>query len=538
MAVAPPPLVSRAPAVDVFATTSEDDYGFDAMELARACDELRVVVSRVQARLSADRRVLIAEREALAVERSMAVADRNRVERTLCAIEQAVVALAPNGRSEVFVVSPSSINGSSNKQTSATATREADVLIERAVVLPSSSAASPPPMPSRNPPPMPERRQPQSEETSEEIVVPATSPEEKPEHCAGAKQACFVAKDVAQTTARVSPIDGVPVAARRFKEPPAKLKQIAPQVTAGLASAEGNRLLVKDPPVQCVVKEPACRMAKSHPVSPLASSQPSLPSAPASLPSAPVSASPTPAEDIERGSERCLNDEQDEGEDTAHWLAELDVPPSKSPPPQSPFYRVMPAPPGAEYLGHPMELPPEAETPSEPQSLPPEQSTPVRHKAMPARGTPKALPNSAPLACGTSQQEGGSPEELQQPVEQQLLEQPAHHSEQPQQHLDPQGARGLPPAQASASSGAPPKSRYKAPPSGLVATRDVQDSSRSGIEERSLENTGGDAWGEWRGTSMQRGASGTQSLPASRMKAAPCAGALPPAPPAASPPHR
>lgn len=89
------PYAAREPhadAVQLAELKMEDDYRSDALELERVCEVLRATMSRFQARLATDRRMLAVERAALHCERETADAARIQAERLLQAIEQVATA--------------------------------------------------------------------------------------------------------------------------------------------------------------------------------------------------------------------------------------------------------------------------------------------------------------------------------------------------------------------------------------------------------------------------------------------------------------
>jgi len=232
-------------------------------------------------------------------------------------------------------------------------------------------------------------------------------------------------------------------------------------------------------------------------------------------------------------------DEDDEEDEAARWVKEAEGPPSKPPPPQSPYYRVMPAPPEAEQPLDAAELLPSSPTTDAPATT--AALAPAPHKAMPGRAGPKAAapgapPKSAvavaalsPKQTAQPKEPGGAGKSQESPLPLPLP--PPQREPPPQRALQGPsvpGASEPSPAKAAGSSEAPPRSRYKAPPLELAATRGCQAASSTSVATRAASSAGADtgngsrdcedAWGEWRGTSRKE-AGGEQPGAADRMKA-------------------
>lgn len=288
----------------------------------------------------------------------------------------------------------------------------------------------------------------------------------------------------------------------RFKEPPKK-KPVAEDsgTTASPATAApgGQAAAVTKEPPKSNVKAPPVRVPKSIPE----------PSAPVSPPVQAAAAAPA---------------EPEREEEDAGWLAEVEGPPSKAPPPQSPYYRVMPAPPDSSGV-HGEQTP----------DLPPSYT---------ASGD-----DAAPFKAKPSIKSGGGASQYPWPAATSVRSAaPEETGERP----EPEEARGNKApegplvndqpseSQAKAMAEAPPRSRYKAPPAEL-STPSRQAQTPNTTERR--ESPGDDAWNGWSGAPAKKEAD-KSSTPAGRVKAPPCYGgaasnaAPSPAPSAASTPSR
>lgn len=492
--VAPP---QRAGRRDGSLPLAFDDYRSDCLELARVSEELQAVVSRVQERLSADGRRLVAEREVVAAERAAAAVERECAERAVRAVEQAAAALALAGREGA-----------------------AAACVAPPPAGPQSAGAKAPPHP-------PQRRLPQ-EGTAAVATAVATDMLEGPtaeKATLGSRPAIERALEAAMPShaptgaGRSSSNSGLP----RYKEPPGHQKRPPPPATSSAAQVPGNdQVLVKEPPVQPAVKVPPCHAAKQQPASPPVSKLPSVPeslsSAQGSLPSAPAGALPTPPGEVaEKEREKRRFEERDVDEESGAACSEFthsreaEGPPNKAPPPQASCHHVMPQQPEAEQLDGSVHLLPAAAAPLH--KVVPEGPS-VQQKAMPTRAPPKSMP--APSALHL--EERSEPREPQQPEQRQPPEDPPQCRAEPLPGAKPSGVCESPPAKASAAAEAPVRGRYKAPPLELATALTGQSSSGGPPDQRESD----DAWGGWRGTSSQRDpeVNSAESLPL-RMKAPP-----------------
>lgn len=256
-----------------------------------------------------------------------------------------------------------------------------------------------------------------------------------------------------------------------------------------VAAPSGSPTLVKEPPVRPLVKEPPCRVAKSPPVS----------SPPASF----SSATPTRVYDVEP--------EHEEEDEAAKWVAEVEGPPSKAPPPQSPFYRVMPAPLEAEQLTGSTQLPPPSAAVSDGAAA---EVTPFKAKpsinAAPKSLTPGvAAPTVPRSSVPEDTRDSPEPERV---IDSQVEKTAGKAGLQARGSVATEAQQAAPPATAT-------RSRYKAPPA------ELQQGGQGGStddKETPVEN----AWGDWKGPAaiQDAGKNRTQLPPAGRVKAPPCHG--------------
>lgn len=125
-------------------------------------------------------------------------------------------------------------------------------------------------------------------------------------------------------------MESAPKAGTLYKEPPMPKKAAAVTNSAGTAISQAR------------YKEPPMRKAQQ---------------ATAQIPQVPSPASPQRSEPATKVESVAHRDFEDEFDDATRW-AEASAPPSKAPPADSPYYRVMPAPKKTPELEHEVSLPP------------------------------------------------------------------------------------------------------------------------------------------------------------------------------------
>jgi len=357
------PYAAREPhadAVQLAELKMEDDYRSDALELERVCEVLRATMSRFQARLATDRRMLAVERAALHCERETADAARIQAERLLQAIEQVATAGTFSQAAALLKQNGSSVDCSGPSKVPLT------------------------PVPSRTPPPAckkkpekkapapPERWQPQDAEAGSAKDAWAASGSE------GKQEAHDKGLETKEGSSAV-----------QYKFPPLHLKRPAPA-----AEENGNRHpMVKDPPSAAIRSDPPSIASHKeqaaanepvhigHSVATDASSLASPSSASASAHSVrktPQTIACTEAVQEEvaihhEGVENTALDIDDEAET-------FDAPPSQAVPPESPIYRVMPDP--ALKEANAAAVPPPAKMPDA--TIPPPVRAAPAHRPKPA----------------------------------------------------------------------------------------------------------------------------------------------------------
>lgn len=359
---------------------SEDVYSHDSLELARATEALRTVVGRLQTRLAADRRAVLAERAALASERESVRQDRERADRAIIATERASAALEQAAMKAIAQSVPTGAPVTATQVPMVVANGACDATAQDIGTLASNDV---PPRPRRSPPPVKDA----SQQLPGDLASPPVPQEVSP-------------TPTSSSTATPSELQASgmrPVA--RCKEPPTHIKRPAVLSANGAtsnASSTGSPLLSNQVPSPSGVRGP-----KSPPVLPAAS-----PQAPASIASTASSAPPAAAVpavvaaassvEVAQPLEQEEDVVRDELDDVDDDIADLDGPPAKAPPPQSPFYRVMPAPkPTGRELAATLP-PPAAALP-----IAVADEGPVPTKAMPAkcRALPESCPPGAPSAA-------------------------------------------------------------------------------------------------------------------------------------------
>lgn len=465
------------PSADLSVT---DDYGSDWSDLARASEEIRCVVHRLQDRLASDFRFMAAERALLEAERAVVWNDRQRADRAARSVEEATAALTalqqeqrqqwqeltaanaaslqmklcalrndqsatsesalgtpPGSRVEFASGSACAVAAPSRKNKITTMKQQAQVEMSATSMEVARPVPVPPTVPPKNSvPPMPRRTPPQAVDRShsgsddvEESHSSSIAPQRVAEPCGGAsaprsgnvgprlqeQPVPYVDNGRLQTSSRV------PFGPPRLKEPPVPppfhLQEVSRQGPAGSTAVTR----VKEPPVPCAMPRPEEPSVAAAPKTPSTGSTSNAQAATASTAREVVastgslsetlrasktspreggtalSAAPRRAEtpdrsghaDGDRGAGR------EEVEETARWAAEVEGPPCKSPPPQSPYYRHMPPPLQAESLGVTAALPPVA-------AQTPDVSEEVPYKAMP--------PSRSSASLGGAATATGSPE--------------------------------------------------------------------------------------------------------------------------------
>lgn len=280
-AVAPPPPPPPPPQ-----DTQLDDYGHDFIELARVFEDLRCSMSKVQARLAADRRSLLAERAALAVERDRAAAEADRAERLVRATEHAVAA---------FGASKASLEPGTDA---------------KAPVPDASEKRAPSPPPPPPPPPMPVHAPPHV------VATPAPPPPPAPTSVVARPESSSAKYKVPPVVPQHSNTPDVPAASVPSCESKAKSR------------------VVKAPPTSPPRQAPAVQqpeVANERIVSTDETSHA-------------LNGTAREVVDATEASTDAFDADLDGDDTEIRWMNHVEGPPSKSPPTESPFFRVMPPP--------------------------------------------------------------------------------------------------------------------------------------------------------------------------------------------------